>query len=241
MPLREDLHALRAVQTVDEKIQRARNAIAGLDTGVALADTYRAADIEAKTLRAAATKAQAEQHDAEMRLQSIEAKRAQTEKTLFSGTVTGPRELENLQKEIDMLKRQQSDNEERVLLAMDTASEAAEAAEKAEAVVAGLARKYRAVRAAYKERHAALSTEIAADEQERAKAAKPVPAPLLARYDSIRVKKGAIGAADLLDDGNCGACRTRISGLLSDAVKAAVTVELCEHCGRILIPGAARE
>jgi hypothetical protein len=236
MPLLDDLRALLAVQAVDTRIGRARAQLAALDTGAATAQDYHRADAEAKTRRAAATRAQAEQHDAEMRLQSIEAKTAQVQKTLFSGTVTGPRELENLQKEVEMLGRQKDDAETRVLEAMDAAGAQVAAAEAAEAASAALADRYRAIRNAYKERHAVLAAEIAAGEAERAEAVRAVPAPLLARYDAIRAKKNNLAVVPLDADGTCGACHTKLNSGLTDAVRAATEAQTCEYCGRLLVP-----
>lgn len=238
-PLLGDLHALLALQTVDTRIDRAKAAIAALDTGAAAAAQYKAQQAEAEALRAAAHKAQAEQKDAEMRLASIETKTAQVNKTMFGGTVTGARELENLQKETEMLGRQKDDAEMKVLEAMEAAGEAGAQADAAEKALAALAATYRTIRAAYKERHAQLTAEIASDEAERATAAKPIPPALLTRYDAIRAKKGGIGAAPLEADGaTCGACHTRLNSTLTADVRAAHTVQVCEHCGRILVPPA---
>jgi len=239
MPLRDDLQALLALQNVDGAILRARAALAGLDNGATTADAYNAAKTEADRLRALATHAQAEQKDAELRLSSVETKTAQVRKTLFSGTVTTPKELENLQKEIDMLGRQSGDGETRVLEAMETAGEQTAAAEAAEARLAALAERYRTTRAAYKKQHTELSAEIASQEKARADAAKIVPAALLTRYDALRAKKNGVGTAPLQDDESCGACHMRLNTELTVAVRAAAAPQVCEYCGRLLVPPAA--
>ena len=236
MPLFDDLHALLAVQETDTQILRAQAALAALDTGSALAAAYNAQKTEAERLHAQAVHAQADQRDAELRLAGIETKAAQVNKTLFGGTVSSPRELENLQHELEMLGRQTGDAETRVLEAMETAGEQKTAAERAEAELAALAERYRVVRVAFKERHAALSKEIAAHGAARAARIRAVPAALLARYDGIRAKRSGVGAAEMDASGSCGACHTRLSSSRVDAARAARTVELCEHCGRILIP-----
>ena len=236
MPLPDDLAALLALQETDAKTLRAQTTLAALDTGGALAAAYNTEKTEAERLRAAAIKAQAEQHDAEMRLSSIETKAAQVQKTLFSGTVTGPRELENLQKETEMLARQRGEAETRVLEAMETAGEQVAEAEAAERALAATAEKYRIVRTAFKERHTALSGELGALASERAERVKSVPATLLARYEALRGKKSGVGAALLDASDSCGACHTRISSGLAEAARDARTVEVCEYCGRILVP-----
>jgi hypothetical protein len=235
MHLFNDLQALYALHLVDNKILRARATLAALDNGATLAAAYNAKKAEADPLRTAANKALAEQKDAELKLASIEAKAAQTHKSLFGGKVTTPKELENLQLELDSLGRQKAATEDKVLEAMETSGTRVSLAEAAEAELAAIAAKYRAVRAAYKKRHDELSAEIAGYERERAGAVSSVPAALLARYDGIRAKKSGVGAAPLQDDGSCGACHTRLNSDLVDDVKAAEAVQVCEHCGRILI------
>jgi len=234
--LPQDLQHLLAVQAVDSQIDRARTAIAALDTGQATAAAFNAAKPEADSLRAAAVTAQAEQKDAEMRGSTIDTKRAKVEKSMSDGSVMDARELQNLQKELEMLGRQKSDAEDKELLAMEAAENAVKAAEAAEQKQAKLASRYKKIRAAYKDEHARLSAEVAEYEKARVIAAKPVPAALLTRYDAIRARKGGIGAALLGDDGSCGACHTRINTNLADDARAGKAVQLCEYCGRILIP-----
>ncbi len=239
MPLRDELQALLALQNVDTAILRARAALAALDNGASTADAYNAAKAEADRLRALATTAQAEQKDAELRLSSLETKTTQVKKTLFSGTVTTPKELENLQKELDMLGRQTGEGETRVLEAMEAAGEQTGAAEAAEARLAALAARYRTIRAAYKQRQTELTAEIAASEKERAQAVKVIPAALLTRYDALRAKKNGLGATSLEGDESCGACHMRLNTELTVAVRAAAAPQVCEYCGRLLVPAAA--
>lgn len=239
MPLRDDLQALLALQNVDTAILRARAALAALDNGASTADAYNAAKAESDRLRALATHAQAEQKDAELRLASVETKTAQVRKTLFSGTVTTPKELENLQKELDMLGRQTGDGETRVLEAMEAAGEQTQAAEAAEARLTALAARYRTIRATYKQRQTELSAEIASGEKQRGEALKQVPAALLTRYDALRAKKNGVGAVPLGDDESCGACHMRLNTELTIAVRAAAAPQVCEYCGRLLVPPVA--
>jgi len=236
MPLYNDLQALRDVLAADAKFLRAQAALAALDKGTKAAAAYNTTKAEADQLRAAANKAVTEQKDAEMRLASFEAKSVEVQKTLYAGKVTTPKELENLQKELEMLGRQKGDGETKVLEAMESAGAQVAQAEAAEARLAALADAYRAIRAAYKKRHAELSQEIAGYEKDRAAAVKVVPAALLARYEGLRAKKNGIGAAVVEADGACGACHMKLNTQLTDDTKAAETPQVCEYCGRLLIP-----
>jgi predicted nucleic acid-binding Zn-ribbon protein len=235
--LRDDLLALLAVQVIDTKIDRAKASIHALDTGSKTAAAYNIQKAASESLRSGAIKAQAEQKDAELRLTTIETKAAQVNKSMFSGTVTGSRELENLQKELDMLARQKDDAELKVLEAMEVSSESVTTAEGSEQALASLADQYRRTRAVYKDRHAELTAEIAAEEAERVLAAKAVSEALLKRYEALRPKKNGVGAAPLEADGvSCGGCHTQLNTTLVSDVVAARTVQICEYCSRILIP-----
>src|SRR4029079_11104441 len=110
--LLQDLQVLLTVQTFDSQIDRGKAALAALDTGTSTAAAYNTGKVEFDKLRTKALKAQAAQHDAEMSLQSIETKKAAANKKLYGGSVTASRELENLQREVEMLERQKGEGEE---------------------------------------------------------------------------------------------------------------------------------
>ena len=230
-----DLQALLALQVVDSGLDRLRAGLVALDSGASTAATYNTGKAEFDRRHAAMLKAQAEQHDAEMRLQSVETKTEQVNKQLYGSTAASARDVKNLQMELDMLGRQKGDAEEKVLVAMEATGEATNTAQTLETELTALADKYRGLRTDWKTRSAAINKEIAAGEADRATAAKPIPAPLLARYDAIRAKKGGIGAAAIDPDGTCGACHIKLSTGLIDLVRAARAPELCEHCARILV------
>ena len=238
MSLATDLQALLTLQGVDTRLDRARAALAALDTGAATAAAYNTGKAEFDTLKTAALKAQAAQHDAEMRLATIETKIAQSQKAMYGNAAINARELQNLQKEADMLAHQKADAEEKVLVAMEAASEASTRAQTREGELTLLADGYRKIRAAHKERSAVMVKEIAAIEAERADAARPVPAALLSRYETLRGKKQGVGAAPLLPNDDCGACHTHLNSTLTGAIREARDIQVCEYCARILVPPA---
>ncbi len=238
MPLLDDLKALLQLQLIDTRIDRLKAAIAALDTGAQVAASYSLKKSEAVEKRSVANKAQAAQHDAELKLASIEAKASQVNKTLYGGTVTGSRELDNLQKELEMLARQKSTVEDEVLVVMEIASEAVAAADTAESELAALAQEYRTVRTAFQLRQEELSGQVERLAPDRDAALQAVANPeLLGRYDQIRSKRGGVGAALLGPDASCGACHTSVSSQQVERAQAGTQVNLCENCGRILVWG----
>jgi hypothetical protein len=236
--LAEDLQQLLAVQSVDSRIDHARKEQANLDDGSALAAAYNIGKTAFDRLRTEAMHAQANQQDAELKLQSIETKAKAVDQKRYGGTALGARELQDLNSQAEMLWRQKDDAEEKTLVAMEAASEALAKAKAAETELLSLSERYKKVRAAYKERHAALAAEIAATEKERAEVIKPVTPTILARYDAIRARRGGVGIGVLSADNQCGACHTQVSSGIAGDARAAKSPQTCEHCGRLLVPTA---
>lgn len=235
--LRDDLLALLALQAIDAQQDRAKAALAAADNGSAALTTYNAKKAEAEAKRALASKAQAAQKDAELKLESVELKRRQVDKTLYGGTVQGSRELENLQKELEMLGRQKSVLEDEVLLAMEAASDALNLAGIAEKEQLQCAIRFKKTRQAYEAKHQELTHELAALQAPRATAASAVTRPdLLARYEALRSKKQGVGCAPVSSDNTCGACHIRVNSQSADAARAGEMITVCEHCQRILTP-----
>ena len=155
---------------------------------------------------------------------------------LDSGTVTSPKDLENLQREIVSLAKRQGDLEDVVLEVM-------ERRESAQERVAELTERVSAVQAkaddAATRRDAAveeLDGEAATVTKEREVVAGSVPADLLKLYEKLRVQQGGVGAARLFRR-RCEGCQLELNITEVNEVKAASadTVLRCENCRRILV------
>ncbi len=76
-------------------------------------------------------------------------------------------------------------------------------------------------------------------EQERATAAKKVPAPLLERYEALLERgRSPVAAAER---GCCSGCHIRLPAMLGHEIRSALRILPCPHCGRLLYdPGHLR-
>ncbi len=155
---------------------------------------------------------------------------------LDSGTVTSPKDLESIQREIVSLAKRQGDLEDVVLEVM-------ERRESAQERVAELTDRVAAVQAkaddATARRDAATSEidgETTTITKERELVAASVPADLLKLYDKLRAQQGGVGAARLYQR-RCEGCRLELNITEVNDVKAASrdTVLRCENCHRILV------
>jgi predicted nucleic acid-binding Zn-ribbon protein len=168
-------------------------------------------------------------------VETVRAREDKDQRLLDSGSVA-PKEMTNLQHELESLKRRQSDLEDQELELM----ERLEVAEKALAAAQeGLAKA-----TADRERAVQLRDDALADiadgtakhEAARAEVAAGISAPLLTLYDRIRTQTGTSGAAALRHRA-CQGCRIELYGNELAAARKADPHEVlrCENCGRILV------
>jgi predicted nucleic acid-binding Zn-ribbon protein len=168
-------------------------------------------------------------------VETVRQREDKDQRLLDSGSVS-PKELTNLQHELDSLKRRQSDLEDQELELM----ERLEVAETTLAAAqAGLASAQ-----ADRERAEQLRDDAVGDiadstkrhEAARAEVVAGISAPLLSLYDRIRTQTGTTGAA-VLKARQCQGCRIELYGNELATVRNADPHEVvrCENCGRILV------
>jgi predicted nucleic acid-binding Zn-ribbon protein len=201
-----------------------------------------AAEETERTLSADVVRAETEVKDLgrevkrlESDVETVRAREDKDQRLLDSGNVA-PKEMTNLQHELDSLKRRQSDLEDQELELM----ERLEVAEKALATARAGLEKAQADR----ERAEQLRDDALADiadgttkhEAARNEVAAGISAPLLTLYDRIRKQTGTSGAAPLRHRA-CQGCRIELYGNELAAARNADPHEVlrCENCSRILV------
>jgi len=165
----------------------------------------------------------------------VEQKITSEDQKLYSGTVTGVKELQALQDEIASLKRRQSSLEDDVLEIM-------EAAEPVDAELESIAARRESVDATRSEAvaeiessEASIDAEIETEATARDGAVVGIAADLLGTYDRIRGECGGVGVARFAG-GRCEGCHLSLSAVEVDQIKKQPVdaVVTCGSCGRIL-------
>ncbi len=175
-----------------------------------------------------------EQAKAEADVEQVRGRIDRDRQLLDTGQVHSPRELENLQSEVESLLRRQSDLEEIVLDVMerrDTAQASLRAATAARAeIAAGLdaATERRDTDLADLDQQAGLAG------AKRKDVTAQIPADLLELYDKLRAQHG-VGAAALKQK-RCEGCHLTLNTVDLNAIRTAAPDEVlrCEECRRIL-------
>jgi predicted nucleic acid-binding Zn-ribbon protein len=177
-----------------------------------------------------------EQSKLEGDIDQVRTRMAKDQQRLDTGQVSSPRELENLQSEIESLKKRQSDLEDDELEIM----------EKREVVQTRL-QELRDERAQLvttlgeaQQRRDATFAEIDADAekttQQRGELAGTIAADLTALYEKVRAASSGVGAA-ALHRGRCEGCHLQLNTTDLNRLREAPEDEVvrCEECRRILV------
>lgn len=173
---------------------------------------------------------------AEADVEVVRQRVAKDEEMLNSGVINDPKQLSNLQHELESLAKRQLDLE-------DVELEVMERVEGAKAAVQVLAQQkidfsaqLEAVSTELDSELAALTVDLNDVHAERDSLAAAMPAEFLALYEKIRKGHQGMGAAKLYR-GRCEGCRLTIPPQELNAIKAASpdAVIQCEECRCILI------
>jgi predicted nucleic acid-binding Zn-ribbon protein len=177
-----------------------------------------------------------EQSKLEADIELVRSRQQKDQQRLDAGQVSSPRELENLQSEIESLKRRQSDLEDDELEIMEkrevVQTRLQELRDEREQLIATLA--------ATEQRRDATFAEVDAEtektSQQRSDMAAAVPDELLALYEKIRAASSGVGVA-ALHRGRCEGCHLQLNTTDLNRLRDAPEDDVvrCEECRRILV------
>ena len=176
------------------------------------------------------------QTDAEGELAALEARIAEINAKMYSGTVSASRELQAMSGEVDSLKKRQSSLEDRALEAMTEREPVDAELARLEGEDAVLADQALDIEMKIAEAEESIDGEVAGEVAGREEVASRVPPALLQQYERIKDRLGGIGAARLAG-ASCTGCHLTLPATEIDRLKKAPAdaVILCDQCGRILV------
>lgn len=156
------------------------------------------------------------------------------QRKIMSGDVTNPKELFNITREMDALKRRREKLEMEQVSLMERAEKARQQLDQVQAALQKLESKEAELIEVFKKVGGELQADIAAQLQERDRTLAELPEELGARYEALREAKDQLALGQLQGD-TCTACRM---SLPADAVRvllAGPAVGVCPACRRMLV------
>ena len=224
------------LQRIDTQIDQTENRLAVIDRLLSEDERIRLAKLAWDESKRGLEKTRLALRSAEHNVQTTRIKIEQSESSLYAGLIRNPKELQDLQREIESLKRHMVNLEDIQLQSMLEQEEAEDLERKTvtdfhrtEAEVAeqksGLSG----------ERNALLKNRIRL-QAERSAALPAILAANLEIYTRVRdQKKGTAVAA--VDDDTCAVCGAEVRPGESQAARMQAALHYCTSCGRILFAG----
>lgn len=164
----------------------------------------------------------------------VDEKIAAVQTTLDSGQVTNPKEVHNLSREMDALKRREDKLDNETITLMERAEKAREQVAKVDSALDRLAAREQELIAHYREKGGEVQARLEAQKKNRAELAASLGDDLLSRYEAAAAAKGGIGAARLLDVA-CSACRVELPAERVRELRAGPDIAVCPNCRRLLV------
>ncbi len=213
-------------------------------------DSYavRLGEIEAeladdRAVQAALAKAEAAEQDwqeaqkalrlAEQAVQDQDYKIKQAQNRLYSGSVTNPKELEDIQNEVEALKRYREVLEERLLEAMLVVDDAEESYDQAQDQLEHARAQRSQKEARLNGEKAQTEKHVAQLEEKRRNQIAGISEADLETYKKIRLKRGGVAVAKV-DNQGCSACGATLGTAAYQAARSPKQLTFCDTCGRIL-------
>lgn len=228
MGVAKQLYRLQEVDLEIESNERALSQIASqLGESQAVVRTQNQLELEQQRLEESRRK----QRSAEWEVEDIVTKLTAAEETLFSGRIKNPKELTNLQHEVDAFKARRDQLEDKTLEIMDQV-------ELSETRVATISNKLETLKAEWQRQQQQLS-----DESEKLKAilsdlghkrqllADEIDPQAIEFYQVLRKGKGT--AVARVEQGICRGCRISLPTTELQQARSGNLVQ-CSSCGRIL-------
>lgn len=177
-----------------------------------------------------------EQAKADADVEQVRSRIGRDRARLDAGQVSSPRELENLQSEIESLLRRQSDLEDVELDVMERLDAAQARLKEAGAERVSVAADVQAVTARRDAAVGEIAGQSAKAAERRAAVAAQEPADLLDLYERLRTQHAGVGAA-ALRRGQCQGCHLTLNAGDLSVIRAAAPDDVvrCEECRRILV------
>ena len=227
---------LYRLQQTDSALDQARVRLKEIEETLSDDTAVRKATKQVEQAKQVYQFAQISLKQAEQDAQAQEQKIDNNQKRMYSGTVTNPKELEDLQLEAEALKRYLATLEDNQLEAMVAFEEAETAHQDADDNLAKVkdqnAQQNQDLHAEQKE----LLAQVADLEDERKTHLGNLNNDAIATYNKLRDTRRGVAVA-LVKNKNCSACGATLTAAQAQAARSPSQITKCDSCGRILYSG----
>jgi predicted nucleic acid-binding Zn-ribbon protein len=175
----------------------------------------------------------AEMRNLDLEVNGLSQKIETNEGRLYSGRVTNPKELANLEEEVASLKRWREKREEDLLEAMVGTEEAEAARADAQAILTQVSESWRAEQGDLANEQTDLQSRLEELRGKREALVTAIGSEEVTTYERLRRQKGGRAVAGV-KDGICEGCRMNPPSSQVQHARSTNELVFCNNCGRIL-------
>jgi predicted nucleic acid-binding Zn-ribbon protein len=171
---------------------------------------------------------------------TVAGRATEVEKSMYSGEISSPRELQAMQADVEQLRKQQGLLEDREIELMEAREQLDTEMGDLDTTAATGTAEIERLQQVIAEQEAAIDAELASELDARTTAAAALPDEVVPTYEKIRAANGT-GAARLVGM-SCQACHLTIPSTEVDRMRRAAhagdvtgAMNFCDNCGAILV------
>jgi predicted nucleic acid-binding Zn-ribbon protein len=164
----------------------------------------------------------------------LEGKIKREEDRLYSGRITNPKELSGIEAEVRSLKAKQDQIETQILICLEEGEGLRKESNQLSQSINRLESEAQKVRERLVSRESDLRSRMEELGQKRAELRAVVLEEHLQLYDKLRVERGGLAVAFLLD-GVCRGCHMTLPAYRVDKMEDKTAIYRCDFCKRLLV------
>jgi predicted nucleic acid-binding Zn-ribbon protein len=222
------------LQNLDQELERGQRRIAEIQVSFGETESLRQARAVVADAEKEYRKWMTEARDLELELESLSNKISASENRLYSGSITNPKELSDIQAEVASLNRRRRELEDKLLEAMVYSEEAESMLKMRDETLSATKNRWQADQEALQQELDELNAQLQVTQDERDRLRQRIAPDELALYDSVRARLGSVAVATLRD-GVCGFCAVAPSSTKFGRIRSGRELQKCSNCGRILL------
>ena len=226
--------SLYRLQNLDLEIEEGQRRVSEIQASLGESEALRQARQALTAAREVHQRWMTRARDLELEIGSLNNEVTSTESRLYSGRITKPKELTDLQEKLASLKRWRGTLEDDLLEAMVYGEEAEARFEECRAGLNDAEASWQAEQTTMREECDGLEERLVEAQSARERLRHIIAAEDLALYDKVRARHGSIAVATLRD-GVCGFCAVAPSSTKMKAIRGGRQLFQCGNCGRILL------
>jgi uncharacterized protein len=227
---------LYALQEIDLQRDARRAIVADIESRLGESDeVYEARETVADSV-AALERLRKRQREAESQLQDLDARLKPVETKLYDGSVRNPKELTDLQRELDLMKERRAKLDEQALALIEGVETATKAVADGTAEAERLEAEWQADQDQLKASKAKTEAELGNLDGQREQRTMGMDAAALGLYTRLRGGKQG-RAVSRVERGICQGCHVSLPTHLAQRLRVGRELVQCPRCERILVAG----